>query len=176
VIGAPKQHSSHTRDKNSCQRWDYFFLNFSRVLSLYFFRTCCFILIVLACSFVFTAQHTTQTCTPPEGFFVFSCTLYFNRTCFFVLSVLHFAFCLDCTTQTEIPSAGFEPAPPPPSNRSATDPRLRPLGLWNRSRLKFMNVILKVQFFRHRKHTYFSLQIQCINQLIQFWFIHFDII
>ena len=42
-----------------------FFLFF---FSMYFFRTCFFVLIVLACYFVFTIQHTPQTSIPPVGF------------------------------------------------------------------------------------------------------------
>jgi hypothetical protein len=49
-----------------------------------------------------------------DFFFVFSCPLYFFRACFFVLTVLYFAFCLYLhhTTQTSMPSAGFESAIP----------------------------------------------------------------
>jgi hypothetical protein len=49
--------------------------------------------------------------------------LYFIRTCFFVMIVLHFAFCLYLwhTTQTFMPSAGFEPAIPA-SDRPHTVP------------------------------------------------------
>jgi hypothetical protein len=60
---------------------------------------------------------------PPRYFFVFSCTLHFIRTCLFVL---HSAFLSLLTTHnTGIHAHSF-------NNRAAADPRLRPLGHWNR--------------------------------------------
>ena len=66
-----------TRERHPCPRRDLFsgdggwegeFWSPSLGLSLHFFHTCLVVLIVLACAFVFTLQHITQTSMPPEGF------------------------------------------------------------------------------------------------------------
>ena len=76
----------------------------------------------------------TKDIHPPGGifFFVFSCTPYFIRTSFRVLIVLHFAFLsLLPTHNTNIRVPGGIRTLNP-SKRRAADPRLRPLGHWDR--------------------------------------------
>jgi hypothetical protein len=70
----------------------------------------------------------------PRGISLYNFVLcfYFIRTCFVVLIVLYFAFLTLLTPHNTIIHAPGGILTPKPNKRSAGDPRLRPLGHWNR--------------------------------------------
>ena len=80
-------------------------------------------------------------CDKEMYLFVFSCTLYFIRTCFFVLIVLHLAYSSLLTTQNTNIHAPGGIRTRNPSRRAAADPRLRPLGHWDRLRYVILVLI-----------------------------------
>jgi hypothetical protein len=67
-LGGPHSRSGrYGKKKKNVPAGIFFFWSLSLVVSLYVFRTC-FVLIVVASSFVSTAQDATQTCIPAAVF------------------------------------------------------------------------------------------------------------
>jgi hypothetical protein len=115
--GSARRRDLYLRTHNSYKRQTsmvpagLFFCSFS-VLYLY-----CFVLIVLALPFMLIVQHTTQTSIPPVGF---ELAIPENDR---PQTALHSSATGIGWIRTRIPS-----------KRAVVDPRLRPLGLWDRQR------------------------------------------
>ena len=88
-------------------------------IGISFLKSCPFsrayflVFIVLACSCVFTVQHTIQKSMPPEAFFLYSLALFVRHPYLFLcLDCSAFTFCLYLLhpTQTSMPPVEFKPA------------------------------------------------------------------
>ena len=129
----------------------FFFFLHSRVLRLYFVRTCVFVLTVLHFAFLsLLTKHNTnihasggfrtrnpsrrptpQTARPPGSDFL-SLSVFALYLFFFVLIVLALPFVLTVNTHNSNIHAPSGIRTRNPSKRSAADTRLRPLGYWDR--------------------------------------------
>ena len=78
--------------------------------TLYFSRTCFFVLIIL--NFALLSLRTTQTTMPLAGFHFVLCTSPVPLLCPDCPGCIYFRYCTTHTTETSMPPAGFEPATP----------------------------------------------------------------
>ena len=108
-VAEASTYKTHQTQDTKKSRWDYGFF-----CTLYFIRTCVFVLIVLHFDFCIYLQHTIRISMAPARFF-FVLFPYL----FFVLTVLHFAFLSLLTTYntTSMPPAEFELATPASDRR-----------------------------------------------------------